>query len=159
MARNFFTAIAAASVVATIVVSSSAAGHPQRRLTFTVPPPAVRDQQQVDVPPKGPSLGDQFIVAGSLRRHGQLFGRVLTLCEFNDATFQGEQCTITLVLRTGIITAHVGGLDRRLPNAPPPPAGDVFAVTGGTGTFQSANGTITTHHGQHADTLTVDLEE
>ena len=156
MARIFVIATAGAVVVA-VLVSGSAAGHARRTLTFMVPPPAARDQQQVDVPPSGPSLGDQFIVAGSLRRHGQLFGRVLTLCEFNDATFQGEQCSVTLVLRNGTITAHTGGLDRRLPHAPPPGADDVLAVTGGTGSYEGANGTIRTGHRRHADTLTVNL--
>jgi hypothetical protein len=159
MVRNLIIAMVAAGAVAALLVSGSAAGHVQRALSFTVPPPAARDQKQVDVPPAGPSLGDQFIVAGSLRRHGQLFGRVLTLCEFNDATFQGEQCIVTLVLRNGTITAHTGGLDRRLPHAPPPGTADVLAVTGGTGSYAGANGTISIRHGRRADTLTVTLVE
>jgi hypothetical protein len=158
MARILIIATAAAAVAA-VLVSGSAAGHAQRTLTFTLPPPAARDQKQVDVPPSGPSLGDQFIVAGSLRRHGQLFGRALTLCEFNDATFQGQQCIVTLVLRNGTITAHTGGLDRRLPHAPPPGADDVLAVTGGTGGYEGANGTISIRHGRRAETLTVNLVE
>ena len=159
MARILIIATVAAAVAAVLVVSGSAAGHAQRTLTFTLPPPAARDQHQVVVAPSGPSLGDQFIVAGSLRRHGQLFGRALTLCEFNDATFQGQQCIVTLVLRNGTIAAHTGGLDRRLPHAPPPGADDVLAVTGGTGSYAGANGTISVRHGRHADTLTVSLEE
>src|SRR4051794_7802015 len=158
MARIMVIATAAA-IVAAVLVSGSAAGQGGRTLTFTVPPPAARDQNQVDVPPSGPSLGDQSIVAGSLRRHGRLFGRLLTLCEFNDATFQGEQCLVTLVLRNGTITAHTGGLDRSLPHAPAPGADDVFAVTGGTGSYAGANGTITAHNGRRASTLTVNLGE
>src|SRR6188768_3253109 len=76
----------------------AAHGDTGRTLTFTVPPPAARDQHQVDVPPRGLSLGDQTVGAVSLRTHGQLFGRALAVCTINDASFQGQQCAITLVL-------------------------------------------------------------
>lgn len=92
MARILIIAAAVAVIIA-VLVSGSATGQARQTLTFTVPPPAARDQNQVDLPPSGPSLGDQSIVAGSLRMHGQLFGRVLTLCEFNDATFRASSAS------------------------------------------------------------------
>jgi hypothetical protein len=109
----------------------------------------------VDVPPHGLSLGDRDIGAVSLRRHGELFGRAMAVCTINDASFKGQQCAFTLVLRKGQITAQGGGLDRNLPHAPPPSKADVFAVTGGTGIYAGANGTLSISHGHHADIFTV----
>jgi hypothetical protein len=135
----------------------AAHGDTGRTLTFTAPPPAPRDQHQVDVPPRGLSLGDQVVGAVSLRTHGELFGRALVVCTINDASFQGQQCAFTLVLRNGQITVHGGGLDRTLPHAPPPGGADVFAVTGGTGSYTGATGTLTIRHGRHADFFIVSL--
>ena len=59
--------------------------------------------------------------------------------------------------KTGQITVQGGGLDRNLPHAPPPSNADVFAVTGGTGIYAGANGTLTISHGRHADFFTVAL--
>jgi len=149
-------AVGAAAVFGAIVVRA-AHGDPGRTLTFTAPPPAPRDQHQVDVPPHGLSLGDQFVGAVSLRTHDELFGRALNICTITDASFQGQQCAITLVLRNGQITVYGGGLDRKLPHSPPPSGADVFAVTGGTGSYAGANGTLTIRHGRHADVFIVAL--
>ena len=140
-----------------VIVVRVAQGETGRTLTFTVPPPAPRDQHQVDVPPRGLSLGDQVVGAVSLRTHGELFGRALVVCTINDASFQGQQCAFTLVLRNGQITAHGGGLDRRLPHSPAASGADVFAVTGGTGSYTGATGILTIRHGAHADVFTVAL--
>jgi hypothetical protein len=149
-------AVGAAALFGATAVRA-AHGDTGRTLTFTVPPPAARDQHQVDVPPRGLSLGDQTVGAVSLRTHGQLFGRALVVCTISDASFQGQQCAMTLVLRNGQITVHGGGLDRRLPHSPPLGGPDVFAVTGGTGRYTGATGTLTIRHGQHADFFIVSL--
>jgi hypothetical protein len=125
-------------------------------LRFTAPPPLPQDQKQVDVPPRGLSLGDEIIGALSLRKNGQLFGRALVDCTINDQTFAGQQCTLDLVLRSGLITAKTAGLDRLLPRQLPS-SNDVFAVTGGTGPYTGADGTITIIHGTKADTFVVRL--
>jgi len=114
------------------------------------------DLKQIDVPPAGLSLGDQSVGAVSLRHDGQLFGRAMSDCTINDATFEGQQCTLDLVLRTGVITTKTAGLDRLLPHQTPSPD-DVFAVTGGTGAYAGANGVLTIHHGAHADIFIVQL--
>ena len=101
----------------------------------------------MDVPPHGLSLGDSDVGAVSLRRNGELFGRAMVVCTINDASFKGLQCAMTLVLRKGQITVQGGGLDRKLPHAPSPRNADVFAVTGGTGIYAGANGTLTIRHG------------
>src|SRR4051812_28511997 len=69
-------AVGAAALFGATAVRA-AHGDTGRTLTFTVPPPPPRDQHQVDVPPRGLSLGDQTVGAVSLRTHGQLFGRAL----------------------------------------------------------------------------------
>ena len=67
-----------------------------------------------------------------------------------------QQCTLDLVLRNGLITAKTAGLDRPLPDQTRSPNG-VFAVTGGTGPYTGADGTITIIHSTHADTFVVRL--
>jgi len=55
-----------------------------------------------------------------------------------------------------VITTKTAGLDRLLPHQTASP-NDVFAVTGGTGSYAGANGVLTIHHGAQADILTVQL--
>jgi hypothetical protein len=96
------------------------------------------------VRPRGISIGDQSIVAMSLRSSGRLSGRFMAVCTANDRSFEGRQCVITLVLRDGQLTAHGGGLHRRIPGARREVhRGDPFAVTGGTGAYEAASGTLT----------------
>jgi hypothetical protein len=158
-ARSLLLVAVAAAALFGAVASHAAHGDTRRTLSFTVAPPAPRDQHQVDVPPRGLSLGDEVVGAVSLRRHGELFGRALVVCTISDASFQGQQCAFTLVLRNGQITVHGGGLDRQLPHSPPASGGDVFAVTGGTGSYTGATGTLTIRHRAHADVFTVALHQ
>jgi hypothetical protein len=125
-------------------------------LRFAAPPPRPQDQKTIDLPPHGLSLGDEFVAAFSLKRDGHLVGRALADCAINDQTFAGQQCTLDLVLQPGVITAKTAGLDRLLPHQKPS-SNDVFAVTGGTGPYTGAEGTITIVHGTNADTLLVRL--
>jgi hypothetical protein len=162
-ARYFFlVAVVTAGLFSAMVIRSaqgdvrSAQGEPGRTLMFRVPPPPPRDHVHVDVPPHGLSLGDRDLGAVSLRRNGALSGRALVVCTINDASFQGLQCDWTLVLRKGQITGQGGGLDRKLPHATSP-RNDVFAVTGGTGIYAGASGTLAIRHGSHADFFTVTL--
>jgi hypothetical protein len=154
VAAGLFTALAVRSAQGEV---RSAQGEAGRTLTFRAPPPPPRDHHFVDVPPHGLSLGDRDVGAVSLRRNGELFGRAMVVCTINDGSFKGQQCAFTLVLRRGQLTVQGGGLDRDLPHAPPPSNGDVFAVTGGTGIYAGANGTLTISHGRHADFFTVTL--
>jgi len=148
-------AMLAAGIVG-VVGTRPAEGDPGQTLRFVAAPPSAGDQKQIDVPPAGLSLGDESIGALSLRHHGALVGRALVECTINDKTFQGQQCTLDLVLRTGLITTKTAGLDRLLPHQAASP-NDAFAVTGGTGAYAGANGVLTIHHGAQADILTVQL--
>jgi hypothetical protein len=158
-ARYLLLVASGAAALLGAMAVRSAQGEPGRTLTFTAPPPASRDQHQVDVPPHGLSLGDEVVGAVSLRSHRELFGRALVVCTINDASFQGQQCAFTLVLRNGQITVHGGGLDRRLPHSPQLGGPDVFAVTGGTGDYAGATGTLTIRHAAHNDVFTVALRQ
>src|SRR3954465_3943752 len=111
-ARVILSVVVLGAVATTGIAARSATGNPGRTLTFRVSQPAARDQRQVDLPPKGPSLGDESLVAARLRKNRHLFGRPLTVCVLNDASFRGEQCSTSLVLRNGVITAHGAGLER-----------------------------------------------
>lgn len=133
-------ALMAAATIATL----SAQGQEPRTLEFSSPPPSARDDKEIDVRPRGTSIGDQSIGAISLRSGGRLVGRLMAVCTANDRSFEGRQCVITLVLRDGQLTAHGGGLDRRIPGAPGHGhQGDSFAVTGGTGAYEGASGALT----------------
>jgi hypothetical protein len=149
-------ALAAVAAVATAMTPHSAQGDRVRTLRFTAPAPPPRDFRQVDLPPRGLSLGDEFVGAVSLRRGGHLAGRALSECTITDASFEGQHCSLDLVLRDGLITAETAGLDRPLPGQHLSP-NDVFAVTGGTGAHIGAEGTVTIIAGPPPNTFVVRL--
>jgi hypothetical protein len=99
-----------------------------------------------------------MIVAGTIRRDGRPVGRVVTDCTAVDATYQGQQCLITLLTGDGQITAQGAGEHRRLPGGGgESAAGDEFAITGGTGAYAGATGTARTRSTSKGDTVTVTL--
>jgi hypothetical protein len=51
------------------------------------------------------------------------------------------QCTLTAVLADGSITLQGASLSKALPGASAP-ASDVYAITGGTGAYEGATGTM-----------------
>jgi hypothetical protein len=51
------------------------------------------------------------------------------------------QCTLTAVLTDGTITLQGVALGKRLPGASTP-AAEVYAITGGTGAYAGASGTM-----------------
>jgi hypothetical protein len=140
------------------LLAASAGGQPApRTLTFKgmgEPPP--RDFKVIDLKPRGLSNGDQFLAAGSLRSEGRVVGRGHVICTIIDRSYKGQDCHFVLVLRDGTITADGGGLDRLLPGQhDPDPLQDEFAVTGGTGAYEAASGTLTTRR----DRVTVTLRD
>lgn len=153
-------ACAVAVTASAAIAALSAHGQATRTLTFTSPEPPARDLKEIDVKPRGTSIGDQSVAGQDLRSGGRLVGRMMGVCTAADRSFQGRQCVITLVLRDGQLTAHGGGLNRRLPGAPATPhgGGDAFAVTGGTDAYEGASGTLTireTRGGRATVTLTL----
>jgi hypothetical protein len=145
-------------LVAGGIVAASAGGEPApRTLTFKgLDEPLPRDFKTVDLKPRGLSTGDQFLAAGSMRSGGRVAGRGHVICTIIDRSYKGQDCHFVLVLRDGTITADGGGLDRLLPGQhDPDPLQDEFAVTGGTGAYDGASGTLTTRR----DRVTITLRD
>lgn len=99
----------------------------------------------VDLPPKSaseqapPSVGDQVIFTSKLSRDGKPYGRVQALCS---VTQKGDKngplllCAGVFNTPDGQITVQTGGRFENQKTV-------VIAITGGTGDFSSAAGTIT----------------
>ena len=141
--------LATALVVATVAVASSpdnrtgkSARH-TRTMRLTASSFADRD---FDVRPRGISLGDNFVATENLFRGGKKVGEDHGTCEITrlepkrgKAKTGGLQCLVTLVLPEGQITLQ-GARTAVLASQEPPRF--VLAVTGGTGAFRNARGTV-----------------
>jgi len=152
-------AVLATVAVVTGIVVLPATGHdvkPSGTVSFTGKGSS-RDQKMVDVRPKGISLGDQFLGAETLRQAGALAGRMEADCVVIDRTYAGQACSLTLILKGGRVTAQGAGVDKRIPGVggTTPPAGDEFAITGGTGAYQGAAGTLRLKSGRTGDAVTL----
>jgi hypothetical protein len=92
------------------------------------------EESFVDADPSGPSLGDEYVFTSDLTRHGQSVGHTGVVCTMTSVVREESQCLGTAYLRWGQIT--VQGLIAGEP--------DEFelAVTGGTGAFEGAGGTL-----------------
>lgn len=136
----------------------SAHGQTARTLTFTASQPGRHDARQVDANPRGLSLGDGYVGAQTIRVAGKAVGRALMDCVDLDYRYRGRACTVTLLTRDGQIVAQGGGEDRPLPgHGGDAGTGDTFAVTGGTGAYAGATGTLSARESRHGETITVSL--
>ena len=72
---------------------------------------------------------------------GRLVGRMEGDCLAVDLKFEGMQCTLTAVLADGSITLQGASLTKHIPGATAP-SQDVYAITGGTGAYLGAAGTM-----------------
>lgn len=86
----------------------------------------------VDVGEPDFSLGDSFVFSSTLTRHGETVGHTGVVCTITSVQMEESQCVGTAWLRRGQIT--IQGL---LAGEP-----DEFAITGGTGAFEGAGGTL-----------------
>ncbi|MGH2967681.1 MAG: hypothetical protein ACRDK0_01255 [Solirubrobacteraceae bacterium] len=160
MTRTIIALAATAALIggATLAVTAHGQDQPPQTITLQGGPAKQRDIKQIDVKPRGTSVGDRFLVAETLRRDRKPIGRMLTDCIAVDASYEGRICSITLVTRDGQITAQGGGVDRPLPGrGSDPETADVFAITGGTGTYAGATGTLRVRSTRKGDTLTITL--
>jgi hypothetical protein len=146
MPRRTLAAAAVAAVLGGGVLAATASGQDAgRTIELTGGAPAKRDVTQVDVRPRGMSIGDEYIAAQTLRSGGRVAGRVHVVCTLVDRSYAGQDCRITLLLADGQISATGGGLDRPVPGVGDGSAGadgDPFAITGGTGAYDGAAGTL-----------------
>ncbi len=122
----------------------------QRRVTLRLAektaddPP--EDQGFVDVGRQGPSVGDYFVIsndpvfnAARTRRVGVSSGDCLAVqlgpLRNGEPQSGSFECDVTFALRGGLITTE-GGFTF-------PGGRQIFAVTGGTGAYKTAQGTLT----------------
>jgi hypothetical protein len=157
--KSTLLAVLATVAVVTGVVVLPATGHdvkPTGTLAFTGKGSS-RDQQMVDVRPKGLSLGDEFLGAETLRQAGAPAGRMEADCMVIDRTYAGQACSLTLILKAGQVIAQGGGVDKPIPGVggTTPATGDEFAITGGTGAYRGAAGTLLLKSGRARDAVTL----
>ena len=155
MRRNLGTAIAIAVVLALALVVSNftlAAGgdtakaeHRDHVQTIQLTATSLASQD-IDVGPSGLSLGDYFVATENLFRQGKKVGTdhaVCTLTRLEPPTGTPKrfaaQCLATLVLPEGQITLQ--GVRTGSLSAQQPPR-FTLAITGGTGTYKTAQGQV-----------------
>jgi hypothetical protein len=145
-------AIVAAGAIA--AAGSNASGHSSQKVIRLTEVP--RQFQFVDVAPQGgpskpPSQGDEFVIGARLEQSGKRVGTANLVCTVTRPGRTGlSQCVGTLTLPHGDIT--ISGISRIATNS------DVFAVTGGTGAYARARGTLSSRQTSgDNDALTVRL--
>ena len=154
---SLITALVAAAAVAGIaVIPASGQDQPTTRTLTFVSTQKRSDEKFVDAKPKGYSVGDRFLLSSLLHSGSRIAGRVEASCSLQDPTYHAQACTLTAILAGGQITLQGAGLDKKLPGVGDP--GDVFAITGGTGAYVGASGTMTRKGNGKRDTLTFTLQ-
>jgi hypothetical protein len=149
---------AVALLVGSALAISAADGQTGRTLVFTGSVAHnPREAKLIDVRPRGQSIGDHYLVAGSIRAHGRIVGRAHAVCTIIDHRFRGQDCDFVFVFADGTVTASGGGINRLLPGQRPSRAPDTFAVTGGTGAYRGASGTMSLETKGDRETLTLSL--
>ncbi len=131
-AKFTLAAVLAACLTAAAVITATATGQPAARvIRLTVPVSAVRTHG-TDVAPKGPSPGDGFQESYAPGRPGQVIRQdSIAVATFGQGVFLG-----TITLKDGEIV--YAGSTRDQDNT-------TYAILGGTGSYQGAQGTLTTH--------------
>jgi hypothetical protein len=133
-------AAGAAVAAATALPATGQEATGARTLTLTSVQ-AKGGERSIDAPPRGDSVGDRFVFASTLRDGNALAGRMEGDCLAVDLKYEGMQCTLTAVLADGSITLQGASLGKRIPGASAP-SQDVYAITGGTGAYVGASGTM-----------------
>lgn len=142
--RSKRTALVAAAVAAVplalITQSGSAAGTGDHATTFTIVEHPISNKF-VDLPPKSkpsaPSVGDEAVFASTLTKDGHPFGTTEAVCVVTTREKDPLlSCTGTFNLPDGTLAAAAGG---RLFST----TTVEIAITGGTGRYAAAGGTIT----------------
>jgi hypothetical protein len=113
-----------------------------------------QDTKQVDVKPKGESVGDRLIISETLRGEGRV-ARAESDCVLVDTTYQGAQCTTSLLFADGQIVLSGASVSKKIPTVGD--GGEDYAILGGTGAYAGAAGTVTLKQDSKGDTVTVAL--
>ena len=147
---------AAAAAAGIAVLPASGQDQPSTRTLAFVTTQKRSDVKSIDVKPKGDSVGDGFLLSSLMHSDGKVVGRVEAQCVMLDKTYHAQMCTITAILADGLITLQGGGLDKKLPGGGG--SNEVYAITGGTGAYVGATGSMTIKGNGKRDTLTFSLE-
>jgi hypothetical protein len=126
-------AVVAAVLVATVsaVTMASASGDRTTVLHLTT---ENAQATNLDLGKKGPSQGDEFIVADNVFMSGNRVGTLAAVCTLTRLAAQEEaQCIFTIGLPRGQITGQFLLVGGSFDNA-------TFAITGGTGAYRDAGG-------------------
>jgi hypothetical protein len=125
----------AVAAALTIVLPTAAAASPSsasRGGSQTIKFRLVFHDVQVDLGKKGPSVGDEQVLADSLLdAKGRKVGHDAGVCTFTSLAPPEAACSITFFLADGQIATQ-------FLNAPPPHK--VAAIVGGTGAYRGARG-------------------
>jgi hypothetical protein len=119
--------------------ASSQNTRPSETMVLTGTQRAV-DEKTIDLKPRGESVGDRIISSETLRRGAAPVARVESQCLLVDATYEGAECTFTIMFHDGVIIGQGASVSKRVPGVNPT-NGD-FAILGGTGPYQGASGSI-----------------
>lgn len=150
------TLAAGAAVAAAVALPATGQQAPATR-TLTLTSVQAKDAEHaIDAPPRGDSVGDRFVFASTLRSGGKLAGRMEGDCLAVDLKFEGMQCTLTAVLADGSITLQGASLTKHIAGATAPTQ-DVYAITGGTGAYVGAAGTMHRSGNGRSDTDVFEL--
>ncbi|MFC9730758.1 hypothetical protein ACFWGM_37425 [Streptomyces roseolus] len=139
--RTAFTRIAAVSLAAAAVGGLAATGAEagtQSRTKVEIIEAQLRTDQWrvIDAAPDGPSLGDQDVYSGTVLKDGRELGSGGGSCQVVHVDGAGvtTQCVLTIGLERGSVTLQA------LWTKGPEPLD--MAVTGGTGAYRNARGTV-----------------
>jgi hypothetical protein len=135
------TLAAGTAVAAAVALPATGQETPAARTLTLTSIQAKGAERSIDAPPRGESMGDSFVFASTLRNGARMAGRMEGDCVAIDVKFEGLQCTLTAVLADGSITLQGASLTKHIPGATTPSA-DRYAITGGTGAYLGAAGTM-----------------
>jgi hypothetical protein len=157
----FAAALTAGAIATAIAVMPAQGYHPYghdpattQMMSFTATQ-GPRDEHFIDLSPRGPSAGDRVALVSTLRRDGKVAGRLSGDCAWTNVKFEILQCEVVLVLPDGRVTLQGAYANERIPYVGG--TREVYAVTGGSGAYEGATGTMSRTSGRGGDTLELAL--
>ena len=132
---------------------AGAAAAPSGTLEFVLKE-SKRDTKLVDLAPKGESVGDRIVLSSTARKDGRVAGRTEAECILQDKTYEGFACVGDLMLADGTLTFQGASVNKAIPNVPRT-SDELYAITGGTGAYQGAAGTVRLHGPEKAEVATI----
>ncbi|HET7043766.1 MAG TPA: hypothetical protein VFI37_02860 [Gaiellaceae bacterium] len=146
-----------AAAIAVPVAARPAGGHaaPSGTLVLTGKA-APADQKTIEAAPKGESVGDRLLQSETLRRNGRPAARAESDCMLVDATYEGAQCTITLLLGNGSLVLGGASVSKHIPGVGG--TDDPYTILGGTGAYEGASGTAQVNTTSKGDTVVIRFE-